>query len=138
MKLKLGLVEKEFVPMTHGTSKKVFGVVVDALAKKAEIRDVAIDFMRATLSGSDEASLNVLSSLVKQFPDVLDDILVLGLGVTKEDIEGATPGEVLTAVEVFVDENDLVNIWERAKKVYAQFVPAPKLGQPAGPAKAGS
>ncbi len=120
-KLQLGPDSVEFVPMTHKRSKEVFALITDGIAKTSDANNVIQNLINAYIKGSGEVPLQALVDIIKSVPDLLTEALALGLSVSVDQLDNALSSEFTTALEMFVDENDVVGQWGRTKKVFSPF-----------------
>lgn len=127
--MKLGSAEIEVKPMTWGTQKKVFKVITKGLATLAESKQVLGKMVRGTIAGEDQVPAQALADLVDSFPELLSEVLVVGIGITSDQLDKATGPEVLALLEAFVEVNDLVAQFARAKKAFTLLAPAEPQGE---------
>lgn len=127
--MKLGNVELEVQPMTWGTQKKVFKVITKGLAKLAESKQLLGKMVQGAIAGEDQISANALAEVVDSFPEILSEVLSIGLGVDAKVLDEAQGPEVLAALEKFIEVNDLEAQLIRAKKAFTLLAPAKPQGE---------
>lgn len=127
--MKLGSEEIEVKPMTWGTQKKVFKVITKGLAKLAESKQLLGKMVQGAIAGEDQVSANALAEVVDSFPEILSEVLSIGLGVDAKVLDEAQGPEVLAALEEFIKVNDLEAQLSRAKKAFTLLAPAKPQGE---------
>lgn len=133
--MELGNKLVDFKPMTWGTQKKVFQLIVEGLNKQAQASDLIKRMVMSALNGEEQAPGDLLMETINSMPELFTQALALGLGVSAEDLDNATGPQVMTALEVFIKENDLENQWARAKKAMSLLVPADQQAKPSDTGK---
>lgn len=120
--LTLGGTKLDVVPMTWGTQKQVFKLLVKGLGKMEAVKELASSMVRQMADGTG-VSFEPLMDLIGDAPDLLTQVLALGLGTTTEVLDQATGDQVTIALEAFIAENNLAAQWERSKKAFSLLRP---------------
>lgn len=127
--MKLGNEEIEVKPMSWGTQKKVFKVITKGLAALAESKQLLGRMVQGVIAGEEQVPAQALAEVVDSLPEVLGEVLVIGLGITSEQLDAASGPEVLEALEEFIKVNDLEAQLNRAKKAFTLLAPAKPQGE---------
>lgn len=135
--LTLGTEKIDVKPMTWGVQKQVFKLLTNGLSELDSAQATARLFIKS-VSGQQDASLKPLMDLLGDAPELVTKILATGLGVDEKVLNDASGLEVMTALEVFIQENALDEQLERAKKAFSLLRPQAKAAGSAGRSEAGS
>lgn len=135
--LKLGGKEVEFKPMTWAVQKQVFKLLTNGFAK-LDAAQAAAGALVKGLAGGKDVSLAPMLELIGDMPELLTDVLSVGLSIPKEQLDGASGNEVMAALEIFIQENALDEQLSRAKKAFSLLRPQAKAAGLQGQSEAGS
>jgi len=135
--LKLGGKEVPFKPMTWAVQKQVFKLLTSGFAK-LDAAQAAAGALVKGLAGGKDVSLAPMLELLGDMPGLLTDILSVGLGVTKEELDASSGAEVMAALGIFIEENALDEQLSRAKKAFSLLRPQAKVAGSQGQNEAGS
>lgn len=129
--LKLGKKTVEVAPMTWGTQKKVFKVITRALDGMDKARGLMKQAVHQALNDG-QVEIGGIMGWLESVPDVLDEVLTLGLGLEAGDLEQATGMEVAQALEAWAKVNELQAQLAATKNAFSLLGLVAQQGQGAG------
>lgn len=123
----LGEQEHVFKPMSWERQKQAMDMLVEALVAQDQLKSFIGSVVQSYLKG-DEGSvdLKLVVGLVRKFPDLATKMLAFGLEIDEAALNAGSGKQFWAALELWLEQNDIVDQLEQAKKVYALFRPAPK------------
>ncbi len=131
--LTLGTTTLDLQPMTWGTQKKAFKILVKGLtqwdaAKLATKRWVNSLVHPATEPEGAPDPAVLLADLIGEIPELLTELLSVASGASQETLDNSTGTQVAKLLEAVIEVNDLAGQWASAKKTGALLSPAKQQG----------